>query len=488
MLFLMSDQQRADSLGMVQAGVEVTPALNRLAAEGVVFTRAYSACPLCVPARTAIATGFSPHVTGVVLNQGFAAPERFRVLHQFLAEAGYHLGHVGIDEVRTQPTLQKRVRFATWYSDADYQEYVRRKGLLLPELSSYRRQCGEYAADGSIEFRQYASTRTGVFPYAREDFRDWQFADAACAFLEGLSERPFALFVDFFAPHPPLLVPEPYAHLFPAERIDLPANVGRRAVPEPPALRRGVPAQLAEGVSEGDWRAAWAAHLGLVRLVDDCVGRILKVLEECGLAEDTVVLFTSDHGDHLGAHCLYQKMEMYEEAIRTPLVIRAPGGGAASLGVLPPASGEPPALPAEALGGATIPQRGARRGRHDGLVSHLDLLPTVLELAGLAVPDGLPGKSLCGALSGGTGPQREAVFSTYDGNFVVGDARRCVIGPRFKYVSYVGGGEELYDLERDPGELVNLAAQPAFAEEKARLGALGRQWAEATGDERSGFL
>jgi arylsulfatase A-like enzyme len=226
-----------------------------------------------------------------------------------------------------------------------------------------------------------------------------------------------------------------------------------------------VPAQLAEGVSEADWRAAWAAHLGLVRLVDDSVGRVLKVLKERGQAEDTVVVFTSDHGDHLGAHCLYQKMEMYEEAIRTPLVIRAPG---------------------------------AHKGRNDGLVSHLDLLPTVLDLAGLSVPEDLPGKSLCGALLGGAGPQREAVFSTYDGNFVIGDARRCVIGPRFKYIWYVGGGlrqaqpalsaskgeEELYDLERDPGELVNLAAQPDFAGEKERLRALGCHRAEATGDER----
>jgi len=463
-LFITSDQQRADSLGMVQAGVEVTPVLNRLAAEGVLFSRAYTTCPLCVPARTAIATGFAPHTTGVVLNQGFAAPKRFRPVHQFLAEAGYHLGHVGIDEVRTQPPLPKRVRFATWYSDADYQEYVRLKGLALPDASPYRRECGEHAADGSIEYRQYASTHTGVFPYAREHFRDWQFADAACAFLEGLSERPFALFLDFLAPHPPLVVPEPYAHLFPPDRIDLPANVGRRAVPEPPALRRGVPAQLAEGVSEGDWRGAWSAHLGLVRLVDDCVGRILEVLKHCGLAEETAVLFTSDHGDHLGAHCLYQKMEMYEEAIRTPLVIRAPG---------------------------------ARTGRHDGLVSHLDLLPTVLELASLPVSEGLPGKSLGDVLHGGAGPEREAVFSAYDGNFVVGEARRCIVGSRFKYVWYVSGGEsldvardrepvegELYDLEQDPRELVNLAAQPEFAEEKERLRSLGRHWAKGSRDKQ----
>jgi arylsulfatase A-like enzyme len=185
--------------------------------------------------------------------------------------------------------------------------------------------------------------------------------------------------------------------------------------------------------------------------VDDCVGRILEVLDERGLTEETAVLFTSDHGDHLGAHGLYQKMEMYEEAIRTPLIIRAPG---------------------------------AHKGTHEGLVSQVDLLPTVLELAGLPVPEDLPGKSLCDALHGGAGPEREAVFSTYDGNFVVGDGRRCVVGARFKYVWYADGDEELYDLERDPRELVNLAAQPEFAEEKARLRALGRHWAEATCDKQ----
>ena len=207
---------------------------------------------------------------------------------------------------------------------------------------------------------------------------------------------------------------------------------------------------MAEGVSEREWRDVWAAHLGLVRLVDDCVGRLLLALEENGHGDNTVVVFTADHGDHLGAHCLYQKMEMYEEAIRIPFIIRTPG-----------ASG----------------------GEHEGLVSHLDLMPTALELAGLAAPADLPGRSLRDVLHGGAGPRREAVFLSYDGNFRSHDIRRAVVGVRFKYIWHRAGGEELSDLERDPRELVNLSADPSFAGDKAHLRALGRRWAETTGDQ-----
>ena len=142
-------------------------------------------------------------------------------------------------------------------------------------------------------------------------------------------------------------------------------------------------------------------------------------------------------------HCLYQKMEMYEEAICIPFIIRTPG-----------ASG----------------------GEHEGLVSHLDLMPTVLDLAGPEVPDGLAGCSLRDVPYGGAGPWREAVFLTYDGNFRRHDIRRAVVRARFKYVWHPAGREELYDLEQGPRERVNLSADPSSAGEKAHLRALGRRW------------
>lgn len=452
LLFVMSDHQRADSLGMVQCGLEVTPHLNRLRGEALAFTRAYNTCPLCAPARTALATGLPPQTNGVLCNdwEGITAGAH-QPLHQYLAEAGYRMGQVGVNHIRVKPSLQERVKFATWYSNPEYLRELKAKGVQLPDSRPYQRDCVERGRDGKEFIEAFSSTKTGISPIPLEDFLDTRFTDEACKFLQAKSEEPFALFVYLWAPHPPLRVPEPYARLFDPSAIALPGNVGRLAQPEPAALRRGVPAQLSEGMTERGWRDVWAAHLGLVRLVDDCVGRMLQALDGGNKGKETLVVFCSDHGDHLGAHCMYQKMEMYEEAIRVPLLIRAPG---------------------------------ARPGTCAGLVSHLDLLPTVLDFAGLPVPGQLPGRSLREVVLGKPAPAREAVFSGYDGdNARCSDVRRSVIGTRFKYTFIEGDGEELYDLERDPLELANRAADAEFASEKSRLRKLGRAWAEASGDQ-----
>ncbi|MDH7570253.1 MAG: sulfatase-like hydrolase/transferase, partial [Armatimonadota bacterium] len=215
-LFVMTDHQRADSLGMMQDGKEVTPNLNRLAERSTQFRRAYNTCPLCVPARTALATGLPPHVNGVIYNdwKGETAGH-YPPLHQFLQQRGYHLGHVGVHHIRVSPPLEERVPFALWYSNPDYVRYLREQGLPPRERAGFTRECRELGHDGRWHVRSYSSTRTGVFPYGAEHFMDWCFAEAACRFLrEAPEERPFALFVYFWAPHPPLIVPQPYASLF----------------------------------------------------------------------------------------------------------------------------------------------------------------------------------------------------------------------------------------------------------------------------------
>lgn len=442
LLFLMTDHQRADSLGMIQDGQEVCPALNRLAEGATVFERAYTTCPLCVPARTALATGVPPHINGVIVNDWAgvsAAP--YPPIHRLLHQAGYQVAHVGVDHIRVAPSLREQVPFAFWYSNPDYRHYLEALGLPRPDLSGYRRTCREWRTDGSMVTRAYSSAATGVFPYAAEHFLDWQFAEAACRFLGERAQTPFALFVAFWAPHPPLVVPEPYASLFRPEAIDLPKNVGRESQGQPEAVRLGVPAQLGEGLQEEDWRNAWAAHLGLVRLADAGIQRILEALQRSGHAENTVIVFTVDHGEHLGAHGLYQKMECYEEAIRVPLVTRVPGA----------------------------PPR-----RCKGLVSHLDIAPTLLDLLGLPVPDHMVGRSLREVIFNGAPVRREAVFSAYDGNPEAGIRRRAIVGERWKYVWHpFQGADELYDLWEDTCELVNLADQPTYASEREHWRSLG---------------
>ena len=462
LLFIMTDHQRADSLGMFQAGVEVTPNLNRLASQGTVFSRAYNTCPLCVPARTALATGKYPTSNGVVFNdwQGLRAGDH-KPIHQYLAEAGYEVGHIGVHHVRVTPTLEERAPFARWIDNGDYAryfgQYLAENGMAQEPAGwreAFRRDVLEYQEGGFVPQR-YSNTRTAVWPYPEEGFKDSYFCRQGVDFLRRRRDEPFALFVYLWAPHPPLRVPEPYASLFPPAEIELPANVGVPARGEPPDRRQGISAQLAEGISMAEWRKAWAAHLGLVRLADAGLGRILGALEGVGGTDSadrerpTVVVFTVDHGDHLGQHCMYQKMEMYEQAIRVPLIVRV---------------------------------SGCKHRTFDVPVSHLDVMPTLFDLIGLQKPDDLDGISLVDALTSGALPPERPVFCQYSGNPTVGDIRRTVITLRHKYTYTPGDAPELYDLENDPSEMHNLGVDPAYAQLVQELHRQCEAWAERHGD------
>jgi arylsulfatase A-like enzyme len=452
LLFVMTDHQRADSIGMVQAGVEVCPNLNRLASESAFFQRAYNTCPLCVPARTAMATGKYPTRTGVVYNdwQGETATDQTPI-HQMLADAGYDVAHIGVDHIRVDPPLHERVEFAEWVGANEYQEYLQEQGVDAgagPDWSEFKTRVDENVA-GERETRPYSNTKTWTAPYDAEHFKDLYWCRRAADFLRQERERPFALFLYLWAPHPPLRVPEPYASMFDPEALVLPSNVGQRSEGEPPGRRQGAAAQIAEDVSMADWRRAWAAHLGLVNLADTGIGRVLDALDEQGLASDTVTLFTVDHGDHLGQHRMYQKMEMYEQAVRLPLMVRAPGGATCTFNTP---------------------------------VSHLDVLPTLLDLLGRPEPGDLDGISLAESVREGVKPADRTVFSQYSGNPALGDIRRAAITRRYKYIYDPDDLPELYDLKTDPLEMHNLAADLGHAEVQKRLHAELAAWHKEHGD------
>ncbi|MFW6133850.1 MAG: sulfatase-like hydrolase/transferase [Planctomycetota bacterium] len=450
LLVIMTDHQRGDSVGMVQSGIEVCPNINRLAAEGASFSRAYNTCPLCVPARTALATGRYPTANGVVYNDWNGATARDHVtIHQMLAEAGYEMAHVGVHHIRVRPDLLDRIDWSVCLHPGDHAEYLKSAGVdeSGPVDPAFKVTITETCA-GKLEQRRYSSVHTAPCPGAVEHFKDWWFCDRAVQFLRRPHDRPFALFLYLWAPHPPLRVPEPYFSMFDPDRLELPANVGVPAEGEPPAWRAGAAARIAEGVRADHWPRVWAAHLGLVKLADDGIGRVLGVLEDVGEADETLVMFSSDHGDHLGQHGMYQKMEMYEQAIRIPLIFRGPG-------VAPRACETP--------------------------VSHLDVLPTLAERLDLPAPDGIDGVPLGDALAR-TAPPRRPVFCQYSGNPTVGDIRRTVIDGNWKLTCDDAGAADLYDLAADPLETVNLAVLPRHAERRARLHKLLVDWAAAHGD------
>ncbi|MBD2845565.1 sulfatase-like hydrolase/transferase [Paenibacillus sp. IB182496] len=450
LVFITTDHQRADSLHMTQCGREVTPHLNRLAAQSAQFERAYCSAPLCVPARTALATGKYPTASGVVCNDwsGETAGDH-PPMHQMLAEAGYRLGHFGPQHIRLRPELTARVPFAAYADTDDYRRHAADRGLPAPDPRS--RRAVRELQDGNYAATQYSSAHVSAWDGPLADFQDCYFTERAAAFVreQAGTDAPFALFLNIWAPHPPLAVPHPYAGLFDPERIELPANVGLAATGEPAGRRRGVPAQLAEDVTIDAWRRAWAAHLALTHLADACVGRIVEALQQGGVFEDTLLLFMSDHGEHLGQHRMYQKMEMYEQALRVPMLIRLPG---------------------------TQPVRC------EEVVSHLDVLPTMLDALGLDRPAQLDGQSLLPVLRGGAAPADRSVFAQYSGNPRPGDIRRAVVTKRYKYIYDPADAAELYDLLLDPLETVNLAADPAHATVREALHRRMLEWAAAHAD------
>jgi arylsulfatase A-like enzyme len=438
LLFITTDHQRADSLDMVQCGREVTPFLNGLAGGSVRFGRAYTACPLCRPARTALATGRRPSATGVTTNFGFPRPARVPALHDLLSEAGYTLMHAGKQHISLEPDLRERVDFAAFLGPQDHRDACQAQGIDFPD---YCRRPGFKAPvtepiGGQPSPRVYSSVGTEAWPFAQALFLDIFWRDRLVRALRALPaspDRPLAVFLNLWCPHPPLFCPEPWFSRFDPERIELPAHIGVPAEGEPADRRSGPAAQLAQGVDEAQWRRVWSAHLGLVSMADELAGSVVRLFRERGWWDDTLTVFTTDHGDHLGEHAMYQKMECYESAVRIPLLVHGAG------------------IPAARV---TTP------------VSHLDVLPTLTRLLGLRHPDpgALEGEDLLGL-----GTEDREVAIEYNGNWGPGLLRRCILNRREKLILDGSGETEYFDLEDDPRERVNRSRDPRCAAAVERL-------------------
>ncbi|MGL1890058.1 MAG: sulfatase-like hydrolase/transferase [Spirochaetaceae bacterium] len=424
-IHIMTDHQRADSLGMVQCGIEVTPNLNRLMEESYQFSTCYNASPLCVPARTALATGVAPLDSGVVYNDwaGDTASEQ-KTIHKYLKEANYDVAHIGVHHIRVLPPLVEDVKFDYWIGNSEYEQWAQVNGIDMTPDERNKTKCLILEKEGEIVERKYSNSRKSLFPYNENCFMDNWFVDRAIDYIDSEKENPFAMFLNLWAPHPPLIVPEPYFSMFPPADITLPANVGIPASNEPPKRREAVPAILAENRSEEDWREAWSAHLGLVHMADKAIGRVIQSLKDRGLWDSTAILFTSDHGDHLGQHKMYQKMELYEQAVRVPFILKIPG----------------------------YPS-----GKSDIPVSHLDVVPTILDLISTSTTgQPLEGRSLLGTITGTEPIDHSPIFLQFSGISWYGQIRRAVVYKGYKYIYTPNDIEELFHLEEDPLEQNNL--------------------------------
>ncbi len=497
-VFIIADQLRADHLGF-NGNTEVrTPNLDRLAADAAVFDRAFVANPTCMPNRASLLTGRWPSVHGTRCN-GISLDPDSSTFVRSLAQSGYRTAAVGklhhqnmgwdfepeqAEQIRdTDPGLIDartaravgRTRETGWdqwenrerhergfvpmpedyygYQEVDlvighgdapgghWVHWARDRGvdprvLGGPEASAKPPTGWDQVYTTSIPVDVHPSTYVGE--------RAAERIKAAAA-----SQDPFFLFVSFPDPHHPFAPPEEYAGLYDPAAMELPNGFEQDHSDSPEHIRtmiagRGTPnsdATMAFAVSEDQYRRAVAAQYGLIELMDVQVGRILQALEDSGQDQDTIVVFTSDHGDMFGDHGLMLKHFVhYESVTRVPLAIRIPG------------------------------TRGGARRRSNALVSTADLAPTMLELAGVRAFHGIQGRSLQPLLDGSADTIREAVLIEEDQPFSIDGLpapvrMRSVVTAEGRLTRYFGApGIEVYDHRTDPGELHNVAGQPQAAE------------------------
>ena len=420
LLVIMSDEHNPKIAGYAGHPIVQTPHLDALAARGTVFRNAWTTSPVCIPARAGFACGKYIHQIGFWDNAD-AYDGSVPSWHHVLRERGHRVVSIG------------KLHFRAAGEDHGFSE----EQIPMHILDAKGDLLGLVRADpprrGGAK-KMAAMAGPGETPYTHYD-RD--ICSRAQVWLREQGSRaqdkPWVLFVSFVAPHFPLTAPPEHFYRYWNMKLPLPKLYARETRPRHPYLDdyRGSFCYDDYFETEADVRRAIAGYYGLVSYLDEMIGKICGVLEETGLTANTRVLYTSDHGDNLGARGLWGKSTMYEEVVGVPLILAGPEVPA----------GKSVATP----------------------VSHVDCYPAIVEAVGVEfaqVRDDHPGVSLF-EIAGGAAPQR-ALFSEYHGMGSTTGAFALRSG-RYKYVHYVKYPPQLFDLEADPEELEDLAARPELA-------------------------
>lgn len=444
-VFINTDQQRYDSLGCYGSEVARTPNIDRLAEDGVRFSRCYTAHPVCMPARATWFTGQYPSHHGVWQNGVPLNPEA-DTLQRRLGHAGYHtalIGKIHLDNVWLRKEKHPSYGFDLLlecegdpYCFDDYFRWLDDQGLYEPYMEQFKE---EGHRKGYVRDLPEEKHMNNWITRHVEDYFGRRAED----------ERPFFLSVGFFDPHHPFDPCEPYASMFDPDDMPMPVftEEEKETMIPPARARRAGSESLCTDSSPDAIRGTIAAYHATIAHVDAMVGRIMDALRGTGLEENTVVVFTSDHGELLGDHGMLHKGQFfYECSVRVPLIYR-------------------------------FPERLGVTGVKENLVSHVDFAPTIAALAGEAGPKLTQGQPLFAPdLSPTDGDERDAVMVEWRDRDVDSDGpyttAKCLITERYKYVYYHKEPfGELYDLEEDPHELNNLWDDPAHAETKEHLAA-----------------
>lgn len=450
-VIIMADQLRYDVLGG-----PYTPRLNRLAGESAVFERAYCASPLCVPARGAFFTGTYPNANGCLINPwdlsdaGYGKVRAGMPSLYSLLEQDWDSWNVGKQHFLTEDAAQRSAAGATrWVAGMkEYKQHLRDYNKRAPGGPAFQAIVPEMAGGRVTRAKAYSTPHVGCYEPGFDYFFDGYFARSAVEAIRRRDQaKPLLLNMMFLAPHPPFDVPEPWFSRW--SDVDLPDNVGRWAADQSPLQLYNLTGAIGTRYTREEWRRVWQVYVGLVSLLDDCVGMIIDELKAQGMYDNSLIVFTSDHGEMLGSHQLWQKMCMYEESVRTPLYMKFPKLLSTGRG------------PTESSDNETAWTR-----RIPDPVSAIDVLPTLCDYLGLEPPADLPGTSLL-PLVRGVGTPGKPLYIQFDGNGARGNFQRCILDGRHKLIVDLFKDEtylELYDVEADRQEQHNLAFDAEHAD------------------------
>ena len=442
-LWICTDQQRYDTIGALGNPHVSTPTIDRLVRQGIAFERAYCQSPICTPSRASFLTGMYPSSLRVNRNGNPRFPDFPPLISKRLADLGYACGLIGkLHLTSAYGRIEERTDdgYAYWqYSHAprddwdsghDYADWVRSKGADLGELI-------EDAAGVPAQLHQTT----------------W-CAEKTVEFIQQERTQPWFASVNIYDPHPPFNPPQAYRELFDPKSVNPPlfreSDLAQQArlsaidfqsqarYPDnldikSPILPQSPESGLAEPASVGarDGQTLIAAYYAMIKLIDDQLARILEALDESGQRDNTIIIFTSDHGEALGDHGLIQKgCRFYEGLVRVPLIW-------------------------------SWPNQFVSDTRSDALVELTDIVPTLLEITGLSLPNYLTGHSLLPILTGQESAHRhrDYVRSEYIDALDLADhsTASMYFDGRYKIIIYHNHDTgELYDLQDDPDEFCNL--------------------------------
>lgn len=406
-LFLFSDQHRAFSMGCMGDEEIKTPNMDRLAKEGLLFTHAISGYPLCSPYRAMLFTGRYGHMTGEVGN-AIELPASEITIAKVLKQQGYKCGFMG------KWHLEKtHVAFIPKERRLGFDDFWASRNLGGSHFDSF------YCADTPDEI-----PLAGYEPDAQ--------TDVAISFMKACKNEPFCLFLAWRPPHPPREVDKKHKDMYPADKLAQRANVPKGT----------------------DDRENKSTYYGMVSDLDDNIGRLMKALGDLGIAEDTIVCYTSDHGDMLASQGLQGKNVPYDESIRIPFIMR-------------------------------YPKRVKAGGKTDILFNSVDVMPTLLAMCGAPIPKAVQGTDLSGFALGKGGKKPESVLlqRILAGGPRAGGEWRGVRTQRHTYARWRDKGWVLYDNEKDPYQMNNLIGKPEAKELQAKMDAELQKLLKRTGDK-----